>query len=135
MLIRFRPKSIGSQSTHNLPKTTRGYFLVDSGLTQRDFGHSGSCLGQLKPCQLEPRQLRPWQVKRKARPLKPAPRRLPRATGPNPEPTENHIYREAGIKWFRVNRNYMVSGKWSSWEVVGFPSDIFKKKNFSHKKK
>ena len=34
-------------------------------------------------------------------------------------------YREAGITWFRMSRNYMVSEKWSSWEVVVFPSDHF----------
>ena len=35
------------------------------------------------------------------------------------------LYREAGITWFRMSRNYMVSEKWSSWEVVVFPSDHF----------
>ena len=34
-------------------------------------------------------------------------------------------YREAGITWARMSRNYMVSEKWSSWEVVVFPSDHF----------
>ena len=35
------------------------------------------------------------------------------------------VYREAGITWARMSRNYMVSEKWSSWEVVVFPSDHF----------
>ena len=35
------------------------------------------------------------------------------------------VYREAGITWFRMSWNYMVSEKWSLWEVVVFPSDHF----------
>ena len=40
-------------------------------------------------------------------------------------PGEPKNYREAGITCFRMSRNYMVSEKWSSREVVVFPSDHF----------